>query len=257
MRNLSLVLLFIITLLFFVTKTTPQKNIELIGSPSQNNDENNKSQKINSMSCSDVAISIRGRLPITVHGSIFLEGKKFRMITFSLLGKEFDIGVNDKTLWYWSKRSKPKVMYFSKIENLEKTKLKTALNPEWIVMSLMLDNDTKKPDEIIEHQSGIILLNKHINHMEENMTVATLLDRDTKLAKGRYLYNGSDKMVASSEITSRQMIEGISVPRGFVITWYDEGIIMDWTLINATINTKINEKSWIMPNINPAIDIGK
>jgi hypothetical protein len=32
---------------------------------------------------------------------------------------------------------------------------------------------------------------------------------------------------------------------------------MDWTLMNATINTKINEKSWIMPNINPAIDIGK
>ena len=94
MRNLSLVLLFIITLLFFVTKTTPQKNIELIGSPSQNNEENNKIQKITSMSCSDVAISIRGRLPITVHGSIFLEGKKFRMITFSLLGKEFDIGIN-------------------------------------------------------------------------------------------------------------------------------------------------------------------
>ena len=200
---------------------------------------------------------MKGRMPLAIHGSIFLDGKKFRMTASSFFGKELDIGVNDQVLWYWSKRSKPRVMYFSNLENMKKTKLKSALNPEWIIMSLMVDNNQGKPDEKIEHPSGTILLSKHISHMDESMTVATLLDRDGSQAKGRYLYNSQGKMVASSEVTSRQFVQGLSMPKGLLITWYEEGIVMEWTLKTVSLNTKIGNGAWAMPDIRPMVDIGK
>lgn len=245
------------SLLFFASKTNRQQKIEPNFEKLQKIDEKHENHKINSMLCSDVVISIKGKMPIAIHGNIFLDGKKFRMTASSFFDKKLDIGVNDQVLWYWSKTSKPRVMYFSKLENMKKTKLKSALNPEWIIMSLMIDNNQGKPDEKIEHSSGTILLSKHINHMDENMIVATLLDRNGTQAKGRYLYNKHEKMVASSEVTSRQVVQGFSIPKKLLITWYEEGIVMEWTLKTISLNTKIGSESWVMPDIRPSVDIGK
>lgn len=257
MRNLPLLFVFIMALLFFVPKTNRQQDMPPLKSQLKESEEGSNIPKINSMSCVDVGISMKGRMPLAIHGSIFLDGKKFRMTASSFFGKELDIGVNDQVLWYWSKRSKPRVMYFSKLENIKKTKLKSALSPEWIIMSLMIDNSQVKPDEKIEHPSGTILLNKHTSHMDESMTVATLLDRNGVQPKGRYLYNSHGKMVASSEVTSRQVVQGFSMPKALLITWYEEGIVMEWTLKSVSLNTKISNGAWAKPDIKPMVDIGR
>ena len=44
------------------------------------------------------------------------------MISNSFLGKETDVGSNEKQFWFWSKRMKPSVLFYSEHENLNKTK---------------------------------------------------------------------------------------------------------------------------------------
>jgi len=250
MKFLYLLIIFITITLFF----TPKRKIVL---PIQEINQKKYSQnKWISFVCNELKVNFRQNIPISINGKIFYEDGRFRLIASSFFSKELDIGINNQKLWYWSKRSRPHAIYYSDISKLKNTKLKSALNPEWIVISLCLPKEIKNVTEKYEMVSGTMYLSKHENHIED-MIIATLVDRSTDEIKGNYLYSKNGKIVASSEVYSRQLINGISIPKKLHIIWYEEGIVMDWDLSGVSLNSTINQAAWIMPNIIPSIDIGK
>jgi hypothetical protein len=101
------------------------------------------------------------------------------------------------------------------------------------------------------------MLNKDINHLGENNTIVTIINKKTEVILGNYLYNNFGKLVASSEIKEYQKIKDYILPKIIFIIWQDEGISMEWTLNNIIVDLNVNNNAWNKPNIYPAINIGK
>ena len=117
----------------------------------------------------------------------------------------------------------------------------------------------KKNDksEILLSGDSIIILNKDINHLGENNTIVTIIDKKTEIILGNYLYNNFGKLVASSEIKEYQKIKDYILPKIIFIMWKDEGISMEWTLNDIVVDLNVNDNAWNRPNIYPSINIGK
>lgn len=254
MKILSAILLFIFFYLFFLSK----KSNDVIFSPKiEKSSENIENKTITSLSSENVKITLCNKISLSISGKIFYQNGKFRLLASSFFGKELDIGLNDDFLWYWSKRSKPKALYFSLKKNLHRSNLKSALNPEWLIICLNTKNELTNIKEKISLPQGDLLIKDHKNSLENGMMVGTLIDKNTKRIKGNYLFSANGKMVASSEVLDYQFISGFVIPKKIYIIWYAEAISMIWDLADVNINNEINPNYWIMPNINPKIDISK
>ena len=252
MKKFYLALVFILFFLFFYNK----RQTDVVFLKKNGNSQNKTEYKsIKSLASYNLSIHLIQRFPITLSGNLFYDDKKFRLSASSFFGKELDIGINDNFLWYWSKRSKPKAIYYSDVKNLNRTGLKSALNPEWIIISLNINNNIENSKEIIKLPQGNLYLKDHNNALANGMTVGTLIDNDT--VKGNYLFSNNGKMIASSEIIENQTIAGVLLPKKLHIIWYDENIIMDWHISDVQLNQNIHNNVWVMPNIYPKIDIGK
>ena len=240
--------------MFFLSK----KQDDVVFLPkNENYQKKQENKKFNSLASYDLSISLMQKFPITIKGQLFYENNKFRLYASSFLGKEIDVGLNKNYLWYWSKRSKPKVLYYSSIKNLSKTRLKSALNPEWIMISLNINTNISTYKESLKLPQGNLYLKNHDNSLANGMSVGTLVDKDTDVVKGNYLFSSNGKMIASSEILENQIISGFIVPKKLHIIWYEEGIMMNWNLSKVEIDKTIQESVWSMPNISPSLDIGK
>lgn len=210
---------------------------------------------IKSMWCKSLYITIRQAIPVRLTGSVQFEGQKLRLRANSLFGPEIDVGMNEKSLWYWSRRLRPRALYYCSMSEISKSGLKSALNPSWIMTSLCLDESKPPKSERIVVKQGEMYLYKHEGHSESGMTIAKLFDRDS--LKGVYLFAASGKMVASSEVSFKQVVSGRSIPRSLHVIWYDEGIVMDWTLGEVSLGSEMPSESWTMPSISPSIDISR
>ena len=201
----------------------------------------------------EIIITMRQRISVSLHGTMCVEGGKFRLMASSILGKEIDVGINDSELWYWSRRGKPYGLYFSSLENIGKTKLKPALDPKWMLTCVRpkveADGDKIKIGE------NHMFLKEEKNHLGEKTTIGTLVG-ESGIIKGSYLYGADGSMTASSEISEYDFLGKTFIPRKIHVIWYREGIAMEWTIRNATINTGIRKEFWVMPQIKPRFDIG-
>lgn len=202
-------------------------------------------------------IKLKQIINVSLSGSLALEDNKFRLVASSILGKEIDIGINDNEIWYWSKRSKPHGLFYSKLENMNKTNLKSALNPNWLIKAIGLSITKNEKSEIFKIGNNTIILNKDTNHLNEDNSVVTIIENKSNKILGNYLYNNVGRLIASSEIKEHCLVEGLILPKKISIVWYDEGISMEWTFNHMIINKKINNNVWNKPNIYPIIDIGK
>ena len=213
------------------------------------------SAKAASMWCKSLSISIKQAIPVRLSGSVQFDGAKFRLRAGSLFGPEIDVGMNERYLWYWSKRLKPRALYYCPIKEVGRSGLKSALNPSWVMASLCMDASKPAGAERISVGKGEMYICKHENHAESGMSIGKLFDRSNLI--GIYLFAGSGKMVASSEVSSRQMVNGTSMPRSLHVIWYDEGIVMDWTLESVYLGREVPHEAWVMPPMRPLVDISK
>lgn len=210
---------------------------------------NEKNKKIKSLT-SKLNIHLNHKISINVSGDLYFEREKnFRMNIFSNFGKELDIGSNENLFWFWSKNSN---LYYSEHKNLNQTQLKTPLNPNWLLESLTIMELKKENIEFGKFKDFFIILQKRKGIQNETVTIATLINPNNKRIIGNYLYNKYGKMVASAEIN--EFYE--EIPKKIFITWYEEGITMEWILYNYKINIPINKNIWELPLLKNSINIG-
>ena len=217
---------------------------------------NEKTKQINSLYIADMPIRLQqGKITARVYGELAMQkNKNFRLkVTHRLTGKEMDIGSNNTYFWFWSKRMTPPALNYAKHEDLGKTMLRTALNPAWMMESLGMDPINMDNIEIAKFKDYWAIIQPRKGGSGEPVTVMTLVDPGKKIVVGRYLYNHTGKMIASTEY---QNYSG-AVPGKILIIWYEEGIILDWDLSDAKTNVGISQEFWTMPNVREKIDMGK
>jgi hypothetical protein len=112
----------------------------------------------------------------------------------------------------------------------------------------------------IEYQNATIdiygnywrILNK-----EHNNTICTLIDLQLKAIVGVHIYDQKNSLIASSEIKSFQNLNGVLVPQTMSMRWNDEDVSINWNFKSAHVNSSIDSKYWIMPELLPKFDISK
>lgn len=220
---------------------------------------NARNANVRTLYCDSVSIELSRRVKVTVTGTMAMEKeKRFRMILNSKIGgKEMDVGSNDNYFWFWSKRMDPPVLHYARHEDLPKTKMKTALNPIWMMESMNFGGIDTEGAQVGSYKQFYIVLQPRTASTGQQVTAVTLIDPTKKAVVGRYLYNQSEKMIASSEVKSFQNVNGHTVPKEMLIIWYEEGLRLDMMLGGARVNVGIEERNWSMPTSPNSIDMGK
>lgn len=233
-------------------KIYPDKNegLELISFINQ------KSAEISSVYSKNVRIYFKqGNGPrFRVLGEFAIQkDKNFRLIvSHKITGKEMDLGSNAQVFWFWNKRMDPPYLHFSKHENLNKTNLKTVLNPIWLMESFGIFPIDFKDAEISKYKNLWFVKNKKVSSLGQQIKYVILLDPKEKKVIGRYLYNSKDELFASSEYRN---FDGI-IPRQINFIWYEEGINLEINFEQYQINEGIDQRYWSMPSYENTIDIG-
>jgi len=217
---------------------------------------NDRSSKIKSLYIDEMPIRLQqGNMTAKVYGELAMEKEKnFRLkVTHRLTGKEMDIGSNKSHFWFWSKRMTPPSLHFAKHEDLDKTMLRTALNPSWMMESLNISPVNTENIEIAKFKDFWATIQPRTSSTGEKVTVVTLIHPTQKVIVGRYLYNQDGKLIASTEYQDFSS----AIPRKIFIIWYEEGITLDWDLSGVQTNVGINPQFWVMPDMKNKIDMGK
>lgn len=220
---------------------------------------NDRNEKIRSLYVQEVSMKVKHKITVHVTGEMAMERvKKFRLVvTHRLTGKEMDVGSNEGYFWFWSKRMDPPYLHYAKHEDLGKAMLKRALNPSWMLESLNLGGIKTEGIEVGKFKSFWAIIQPRTSATGEKVTVVTLIEPTRPAIAGRYLYGGDGKMIASAEIQDYHEKNGLIIPKSLVIIWYEEGVIMEWTLLNPQINASINPAYWVMPTMKNSVDMGK
>jgi hypothetical protein len=218
---------------------------------------NDRNKKIMSIYVLNIDMKIKQKMTISTTGSMYFEKeKRYRMTVKSIFGQEMDVGSNDSHFWFWSKRMIPPELFYAKHEDLDKAMLKTPLNPSWMMESLTLSKIDEKNIEVGELKGNWVVLQKRKAARNEDVTVATLITKEkTPKILGNYLYNSQEKMIASTEIKDYYNINELFIPKTMFITWYEEGLIMEWNLEKPQVNVKIPESIWQIPNYHKKVEI--
>jgi hypothetical protein len=217
---------------------------------------NLKNNNIDSIFVKNMPIILQqGRIKIRANGELAMEKeKKFRLeINHRITGKEMDIGSNENYFWFWSKRMNPPYLNFAKHEDLDKTFLRNALNPNWILESMNINLIDIKNIEVYKIKNFYSISQKRTSVIGDQITAIMIIDPKEKRIIGRYLYDENNKMIASTEYKNFKE----DVARKILIIWYEEGITLDWDLTEAKINQKIDTAYWVMPDIKKKIDLSK
>ena len=216
---------------------------------------NKRSSEIKSIFISEMPILLQqGKITAKVYGEMAMDKeKKFRLkVTHRITGKEMDIGSNDTHFWFWSKRMRPSALNYAKHEDLNKTMLRTALNPSWMMESMNISEIDTKNIEIAEFKNFIAIIQPRVSATKEKVTITTLIDPVEKLVVGRYLYNQEGKLIASTEYRDFFNL----FPRKIIIIWYEENVTLNWDLSKIKTNVKVDPKFWNMPETIKKINIG-
>lgn len=217
---------------------------------------NSKNNQITSIYLENMSIYLQqGRLKAKVYGFLAMEkDKKFRLIiNHKLFGKEIDIGSNEESFWFWSKRMKPPYLHYANHKDLNKTFLRMALNPEWLLESLNVNVVDVKNIQTNKFKDYYSVFQPRVDSFGQPVTVVLLIDPKKQICIGRYLYNSDNQLIASAEYRNFNQ----NIPLNILIIWYEEQITLNLDLTNISVNQNLNSNYWIMPDINPRIDLSK
>lgn len=219
---------------------------------------NERNAKIRTLVCSNVEIHSSQAARVRITGQIAMEKPlRFRMGIRSVLGQEMDLGSNDTHFWFWSKRMDPPYLHYAKHEDLSKSRLKTPLNPGWLMSSLNVGSIDTENAQMIRYKEFYGVLTSKTSANGELVTVLTLIKPAGPVVAGHYLYGGDGKMIASSEVKTHQNLGEHIIPKQILVIWYQEGVSMTWELHNPQINVGIDPSNWSMPNMKNSIDMGQ
>ena len=216
---------------------------------------NAASRKIRSLRCS-VDMTIQKNVSFRAHGSLhYQHDKNFRLIA-SRRTTELDVGSNDSLFWFWSRRMRPPNLYCCTHEGLTRSGLKTPFNPLWMMESMNIKGIDAKEAKVFQYGKNKMIRQLRVSSLNELVIKETLIDPERSLILGHYLYDQNKRIIASSEVTSFQNVQGHILPKSLRIIWHDEDVQMTWVLKAVSINVPINGSTWQPPPNKQRVNLG-
>lgn len=236
----------------FVTQEENEELLFLIREINQNND------RIHSLSYSKVKIYLKKGFWIKTKAKLyFKQEKNIRIIIENFFGKQIDIGSNEELFWFWSSYMTPPTYYFSRHQDLNKTNLKTPLNPNWIIESMGFKSIEVKNIVFIKTEQYQGIKQIRSSSSGENISIITLIDPLKRIVVKKFLCDSDNQVIATVEYKNYISIDDIKIPDHIIINWYSENIFMEWKITEIKLNIPIKEDIWIMPKSNNSVSLSE
>jgi hypothetical protein len=157
-----------------------------------------------------------------------------------------DIGSNDDEFWFWtvSQNKRENSVYVCSYDDLERTPLSAAFQPDWITEAMGLRTITAEEARRMETKPGDVpgtvkLISTRRGAAGETLTKVTIIDQSGNV-KEHQLYQGKTR-IASAVIASYQQIPGpdgkssVTLPKDFKLEWVPEKLALDIKLEHPKI----------------------
>ncbi|RDJ35516.1 MAG: hypothetical protein DWQ19_11915 [Crenarchaeota archaeon] len=168
----------------------------------------------------------------------------FRMLIYSFLGEESDIGSNSEIFWFWSKRMRPQALYYAKHEDLHKTRLKTPFHPMWM-KEIIGVNEIDLNGALVFKQGELIIVSQRKFSVMGHPIIRIYVIDPVKLAfLGHYIYNLDGSLVVSAEVLNHYKINDYYVPKIIQIYWAEENLKSKWIMQCPILNGPIDASNW-------------
>lgn len=210
---------------------------------------NKNNQSIHSL-VSKISVQVNSKA-IKLSGILaYQQDRNFRMQINSFAGKELDIGSNQDIFWFYSRRMKPTYLYYSRYEDLNKTRLKSVFHPLWLMDSLgvrpLAIEQWTNSDRYIQGCQDCVGVSG------EQMIKVILINPQKPAIIGHYLFDTQSTIIASAEVVAFNV-----VPTQILFTWHEEKQTMTMWLNETKINAQLPDSYWQMPHIKNTLDMGR
>jgi len=185
---------------------------------------------------------------------LYEKPRNFKMVNWSFLGKESELGSDQDYFWFWSKRMNPPALYYARHEDLPKTNLKTPFNPNWLAEIVGI-NEIPTAVVASDYNQYVVIMYEAKSLTGEMVTRAYLVDPKTKAFVGHYVFNAAWQPIISAEITDHYVINGFYVPKEMTVIWFEENFRSKWYFEQPQINVAIDPENWKMPEIKERINL--
>jgi hypothetical protein len=175
----------------------------------------------------------------------------FRMQIHSLMGKELDLGSNDKIFWYWSKRDRLPGVYWAIYEDFQKTRLKTPFNPIFIRSTFGLEKIELENAKIADNNVDLTLTYPQVNSVGDRIWFSILINKERKEIDGFLIFDKNGQSLAVCEIQSRVN----NFPNKILYLWKEENRSMSIVLKDPKINIAQGSDIFQMPEYSPKINM--
>ena len=227
------------------------------GSSSVKDVEVLRQKKITSFSCEDITAKVRrNNFSAKIQGRIYYEKPtNFRFILKSIMGLELDLGSNSQVFWYWSRRDGEPGLHFAKHEDLGKTRLKASFNPMIMLGSLGI-NEIKFTENMSYYETGdlFVLRERTISKSTRQKVINTIfINKTMNKIVAFYVHDGiTNKLIGTNQL---KYINNILSEISYSSPEENSGMTLIFS--NPKVNSKIDEKMWVMPDDSKKIDMGK
>jgi hypothetical protein len=215
---------------------------------------NAPNKNINSFTCDNLILRIwQNNLRFKLNGMLYYEKpRNFRMVVKSIAGTESDVGSNNQLFWFWSKRMKPKALYYANHEDLSRTRLKSPFTPLWLMESLCI-NEIKQSATMTETTKYFVFIEVVNNPSNKKVQKFTYVNKSTKHIDGFIVKDMNGNTQCSSEVVEWYG----NLPQQILYNWHEENITMIMEFNNPSSNQKVEQTIFRMPPIQPQINMSK
>jgi hypothetical protein len=218
------------------------------------NETNEKNELIDSFFCKNIDIKVweNGRR-LNLSGQISYKKPNYFLFEISsILGKEMNLGSNEKEFWYYSKRDKDPGVYWAVYEDFNKTRLKTPFNPMFMRASLGFESVVAKDSKITESATQIIVTNISEDSMGKQILYSVFFNKN-KHIDGFLITDLQGNTLVSCDIQERAN----GMPSKILYTWEEEKRVMFMELKKAAVNTIKETSMFKMPRFTPKINMAE
>lgn len=248
-KFLLIILLFLTGFFILFLNKKQEKKIDLNGEKITSNEIinkiNEKIKKINSVSSK---LIVKQGFFSTDGLIAYEKPNNFKMISNSYFGKELEIGSNDDFFWFFTRKMKPKALYYCELKDIKKTRLRPIFYPELLKGFLGINQITNyqnliKKDDYYYLEENIVIgiesFNK-ITIIKNNKVIGYRLCKDYKI-------------ILEVDVIEFQFLYDMEFPKKIKINWIEESISQEWILENLKVNHRFYD--WKMPEYKQKINL--
>jgi hypothetical protein len=196
-----------------------------------------------------ITVSAPGINGASADGRMALERpRNFKLeVSATVKGRIADIGSNDQGFWFWAQSKKDNNVYVCSYDEIDRSPLSAAFQPDWIVEAMGLRKITREEARQMTSKGADVpgavkLVSTRKGANGETLTKETILDTSGRIKEHRlYQGQGRDKTLLASAVVSQFITvasegnEKVTLPSRFKLDWVPEKLTLDIALDSPTL----------------------